>query len=142
MGAPLNITGGCLCQAVRYTIAAEKPLGVRVCYCGVCRRLSAGGGTVNAMFRKDALTVSGETKDYSCVADSGSIMHRRFCPSCGTPMFSEAEPRPNIVIVRVGTFDNPELGKPGAAIWTGEAPSWACIDPDLPRFEAQPPPAG
>ena len=29
-------------------------------------------------------------------------MHRRFCPSCGTHLFSEAESRPHLVIVRNG----------------------------------------
>jgi hypothetical protein len=26
-------------------------------------------------------------------------------------------------------------------IWTASAPSWACINEDLPRLEGQPPPA-
>ncbi len=54
----MPITGGCLCKKVRYEIAADKPLGARVCWCRVCQYLSAGGGTVNAVFRKDAVTVT------------------------------------------------------------------------------------
>ena len=102
--------------------------------------LSAGGGTVNAVFRKDAFTATGETAVYTSVADSGATMRRRFCPACGTPLFSEADPRRNVIIVRVGTFDDPERGKPGAAIWTRSAPKWACFDPALPRTEGQPAP--
>jgi hypothetical protein len=41
-----------------------------------------------------------------------------FCPTCGTPMFSEAE------------LDN--LGI--------LAPTWACINNSLPRIDAQAPP--
>jgi len=136
----MPITGGCLCGKVRYQIAAERPLGVRQCWCRLCQYLSAGGGTVNAVFRKDAFTATGETAVYTSVADSGATMHRRFCPACGTPLFSEAEPRPNVIIVRVGTLDDPELGKPEAAIWTRSAPKWACFDPALPWTEGQPAP--
>jgi hypothetical protein len=137
----MPITGGCLCRKVRYQIAGEAPLGARQCWCRVCQYLSAGGGTVNAIFRKDAVTVTGETTVYTSVADSGSVMRRSFCPACGTPVFSEAEPRPHLIIVRVGTFDDPELGRPSAVVWTRAAPNWACFDPGLPQTDGQPAPA-
>jgi hypothetical protein len=136
----MAITGGCLCGKVRYEITVDAPSGVRVCWCRVCQYLSAGGGTVNAIFRKGAMTVAGETAIYTSVADSGAVMHRTFCPACGTPLFSEAEPTPHRIVVRVGTLDDPELGKPGGVIWARSAPTWACFDPDLPRTEGQPAP--
>ena len=69
-------------------------------------------------------------------------MHRRFCPTCGTHLFSEAEARPHLIFVRAGTLDNTELARPAATIWTHRAPSWACIDETLPRWEGQPPSPG
>jgi len=68
-------------------------------------------------------------------------MHRRFCPLCGTPLFSEAEARPHLIFVRVGTFDDPNLANPAMTIWTSSAPRWACIDAELPHVVKQPPPA-
>ena len=138
----MAITGGCLCGKVRFAIEADKPITVRQCWCRVCQHLSAGGGTINAVFPKEAIKISGETSDFVSVADSGSIMHRRFCAGCGSPLFSEAEPRPHIIIVRVGALDDPSLAAPSAIIWTKSAPAWACFDPALPRSEAgAPPPA-
>jgi hypothetical protein len=134
----MAIAGGCLCGAVRYEIEAEAPLGVRHCWCRVCQYLGAGSGTVNAIFAKDAVAVSGPLTDHVSAADSGSVMHRRFCAKCGTPIFSEAEPRPHQIIVRVGTLDDPNLARPGGIIWTRSAPSWACFAPDLPQTEGQP----
>ena len=84
---------------------------------------------------------AGQTSDYPSVADSGNQMHRRFCPSCGTPLFSEAEARPHLIFVRVGTFDDPNLANPAMTIWTSSAPRWACISPELPQVVKQPPPA-
>jgi hypothetical protein len=132
-------TGGCLCRAVRYEIAAE-PIATRFCWCRVCQYFGAGNATVNTAFPKGALATSGETRDYQSVADSGSHMHRRFCPICGTHLFSEAESRPHLVFVRVGTLDEPARVRPSATIWASSAPSWACIDESLPRIEGQPPP--
>jgi hypothetical protein len=66
-------------------------------------------------------------------------MHRRFCAQCGTPLFSEAEPRPHQIIVRVGALDDPGLAKPAAIIWTKSAPEWACFDPALQQAEGQAP---
>jgi hypothetical protein len=135
------VTGGCLCKAVRYEIAAE-PIAARTCWCRLCQYIGAGSATVNAAFHKSAITISGALRDYRSVADSGSVMHRRFCPQCGTHLFSEAEPRPHLIFVRAGTLDNPEIARPVATIWAAEAPSWACFDESIPRIEGQPPPAG
>jgi hypothetical protein len=97
---------------------------------------------VNAAFAKEAVKVVGEMRDFRSVADSGSVMHRRFCPACGLHLFSEAESRPHLLFVRAGTLDAPELARPAATIWTASAPSCACIDDSIPRVEGQPPPIG
>ena len=132
------ITGGCLCKQVRYEFNAE-PIAMRLCWCRVCQYFASGNSTINVVFPKDALKVIGELKDYASDADSGNRMHRRFCPACGTQMFSESEARPHLIIVRAGTLDDPELAKASGVIWTKSAPSWAHIDPDVPHFEGQPP---
>ena len=133
------ITGGCLCGAVRYQTAAE-PITTRLCWCRVCQFLAAGNAAVNVCLPTAGMTITGELRDYVSIAESGNRMHRRFCPTCGTHMFSEAEPRPHLIFVRVGTLDDPEIAKPAAAmIWTAKAPSWARIDDSLARFEGQPP---
>lgn len=135
-----TITGGCLCGAVRYTFTAP-PLFTRSCWCRVCQYLAAGNATVNVGFPSAALNVVGDLRVYASVADSGNRMRRSFCPSCGTPVFSASDARPNAIIVRAGTLDDPELGKPAGIIWTDSAPSWACLDPALPTTPKQPPPA-
>jgi hypothetical protein len=102
--------------------------------------LASGNATVNVCFTTEDVTITGELSDYLSTADSGNRMRRRFCPKCGTNMFSGAEARPHLLFVRAGTLDNTELGAPRATIWTKAAPSWACINETLPKFEGQPPP--
>jgi hypothetical protein len=133
------ITGGCLCGAVRYRSDAD-PIVTRACWCRVCQYVGAGSGTVNACFARSAVSIEGGLSDFENVADSGNRMHRRFCPACGTHLFSEAESRPHLIFIRVGTLDDPGIAKPSVTIWTAQAPLWACIDSALPSFEGQPPP--
>ncbi len=135
------ITGGCLCGAVRYEITAE-PIVTRVCWCRLCQYLGAGSATVNVCFPSAALSVEGAMTDYRSTADSGNVMHRRFCGTCGTALFSEAESRPHLIFVRAGTLDDPEVARPAMTIWTSQAPTWACMDPTLPKSMGQPSPAG
>ena len=135
----MPITGGCLCGAVRYS-STTPPIAVRTCWCRLCQYIGAGSATVNAAFSKADVTISGETADYQSNADSGNRMHRKFCPKCGTGLFSEAESRPHLIFMRVGTLDDPEIAAPQVTIWAKAAPGWACINETLPSFDAQPPP--
>lgn len=137
----VNYEGGCLCGAVRYRVTAE-PISMRLCWCRDCQYLAAGNATANVVFPSDAITITGALSDYTGTADSGNVMHRKFCSTCGTPMFSQAESRPHLIIVRAGTLDDPEQVRPIASIWTESAPSWACIHQNLHQFPRQPPPAG
>lgn len=137
----MEITGGCLCKAVRFRITAE-PIAMRLCWCRVCQYFAAGNATVNVVFPSNAVSLEGELRDYRSIADSGNVMHRRFCPTCGTHVFSESEARPHLIIVRNGALDDTELVRPGATIWAAQAPEWAWIDDTQPRHEGQPPPVG
>ena len=135
----MTTSGGCLCGRVRYETTAP-PLTTRLCWCRVCQYIATGNAAVSVCFPTAGMSISGDTRDFISIADSGNIMHRRFCPICGTHLFSEAEARPHLIFVRAGTLDNTELARPAAIIWTGQAPSWACIDDTLPHWDVQPPP--
>ena len=132
-------TGGCLCGAVRYTTDAE-PLTTRLCWCRQCQYIATGNAAVSVCFPSAGFSVAGDTRDFVSVADSGNTMHRRFCPACGTHLFSEAEVRPHLIFVRAGTLDDPSVARPAATIWTTQAPAWACIDETKPQWDGQPPP--
>ena len=131
-------TGRCLCGAVTIAVAGE-PRAVRACWCRVCQYLGAGSDTVNVIFAAADVSVAGETVDYVSTADSGNVMHRRFCGVCGTALLSASEARPELVIVRAGALDEREGLRPevvmGGWRWTRSAPDWACFDAGVPRAE-------
>jgi hypothetical protein len=116
-------------------IDADAPLTVRQCWCRVRQYLGAGSGVVSAGFLKDAVNVSGPLTDYVSCADSGSVMHRRFCPQCGTQVFSEAEPRPQMAqstvsrLFRAGTRQTRIAMKPPVPATTDSLQGLAATTP-------------
>lgn len=130
-------TGGCLCGQITFRLTAE-PVATRICWCRNCQRLSANG-TVNAVFPSDTIEITGAPAEHASISDSGNTVRRRFCPSCGSHLFSNSTGRPGLTVVRVGTLDEPSSVRPSANIWSASAPAWACLDPSLDRIERQPP---
>jgi hypothetical protein len=130
-------SGRCFCGAMRFRFD-HAPLAVRSCWCRDCQYLACGNASVNAFFRRAGLSMEGAPAVYVSRAASGTTMRRSFCPHCGTHLFSEAEARPETVVVRVGTLDDREVGRPASIIWTGSAPGWAELDPAVPHCEGQP----
>lgn len=65
-------------------------------------------------------------------------MRRRFCPKCGTQLFSHSSARHEVMVVRVGAPEDREIGAPASYIWTASTPSLGHIDPGLPNCAGQP----
>ena len=57
-----------------------------------------------------------------------------FCGDCGTPLYVQVSTRPDIVGVRVCTFDDPSWFRPEANIFAKSAQPWDHMDPAVPRF--------
>src|SRR5262245_36447306 len=111
------ITGRCFCGAVQFRFD-QPPILARACWCRDCQYLASGNASINVFFKTESLTLTGEVGEYVSTADSGNVMRRRFCPRCGTPLFSEALSRPHLIVVRAGALDDPEIGRPASVIWT------------------------
>ena len=136
MTAPL--TGSCLCGAVRYTVSVPVS-ELRACHCMHCQKASGAGGSVNAVLASDAFRITqGTPKRYAAKADSGRTLYRFFCGDCGSPLYSQRETNPGMVVVRAGTLDNPGEMKITANIWTKSARPWSYIDPASPQVPGQP----
>ena len=131
-------TGGCLCGAIRYTV--NQPVTqLRACHCTHCQKSSGAAGTVNAVLPSTAFQITkGTPRRFDAKADSGRTLHRFFCGDCGSPIYSQRETTPGMVVVRAGTFDNPGDMKITANIWTKSARPWAYIDPATEQNPGQP----
>ncbi len=129
-----RIEGGCLCGAVRYTLA-RVPDDVAHCHCRICRRASGAAFVTWATVERRDLAVTGQLRWYR----SSRLAERGSCPVCGSPLFfaqaidddpaaaalplAEAppsDPRGHLTIdVAVATLDDPDRVRPTRNIWVG-----------------------
>lgn len=134
-----GLTGGCACGAVRYECNADPVLVVHCC-CRDCQRTSGAQMSTNAVVPDGAFKVTaGETRTFETRGDSGGTVVRHFCPTCGSNLFSRPTALAGMVVVKVGTLDDPAGVVPGMTIFTRSAPPWAVLPQDLPAFPGMPP---
>jgi hypothetical protein len=132
-----KITGGCLCGAVRYTAEAD-PTRAGVCHCRDCQRFTGSAFGVVVMAPKETVTFSGSLKTFSSIGGSGKPILRHFCPECGSSIAEEPGTRPGMVILNIGTFDDPKIAKPALEIFRDDALPWVDVPGDIPRFAKAP----
>jgi len=136
---PKNFSGGCACGAVRYECNAD-PIAAGHCQCRACQRDSDSGTGHGShiMLPKAASTVTGDVKFYDSPADSGNIVSRGFCPTCGTSVLSHNSGMPDMMAVRAASLDDPSLFEPMLVVFTESAQPWDTLDEDLPSFPKMP----
>lgn len=95
-----------------------------VCSCLDCRKATGTGHSGFAIMRKDDVTITGQTRGFDRIADSGSTVSRHSCPTCGTPIFGVTTRSPALVLLPVGLFAEPEWFAPSQAIFSRSHLDW------------------
>lgn len=129
MAITYPVTGGCQCNAIRYSLGAT-PQFSGICHCESCRR-SAGAESVGWLseeiggFRVER----GELAIY----ESSPGVRRGFCPKCGTTLTYQN--RDDSIDVTLASLDDPELFPPKVEVWLGERLTWNPANPFLEQHE-------
>jgi hypothetical protein len=132
-----TMSGSCLCGALRFE-ARGAPLFQGFCQCLDCRKATSGHYAAIGM-PTAAVTITGESRRYGKRGDSGHVIYRNFCPTCGSTVFDQGDGMPGVTVINAALLDDPEAFKPQSVIYTRSALSWDRIDPSLPKFSAMPP---
>jgi hypothetical protein len=127
-----QLTGGCLCGAVRYSVAG-RPRAPAVCHCEDCRRQSGSAFSVFFLVRDDELELDGDLATYVTIGErTGFRRERRFCPACGSPVLSRLEEMPGMAFLKAGTLDDGDRVRPAIEFYRASAQRW--IRRPLPRI--------
>lgn len=125
--------GGCLCGAVRYTMAG-LPTSTNICYCTQCQRQSGAAMPAFATCRDEQLKLEQGQAALASYRSSERAV-RQFCSLCGSTLFWRQAVETEVDIF-LGTFDEPSrLPPPQYAIWAAHRVSWL---PDLDGITAYP----
>lgn len=129
----LDENASCACGAITVT-AKGRVLSMLLCSCLDCRKATGTGHSGFVAMRAQDVAVSGQTRSFTRIADSGSEISRHFCPTCGTPLFGLTARSPGLILLPVGLFDNPDWFAPGQAIFSRTHLDWDTL-PDIPRYD-------
>jgi hypothetical protein len=132
-----ELKGGCLCGAVRYTAHAE-PAFVGVCHCRDCQKFTGSAFGALMGVPQAALEIRGPMKTLTKPADGGRPIVRHFCSECGSSITEEPASRPDMVILNVGTVDDPTSVAPTTEIYCDRALPWVHLAGGMQRFAEMP----
>lgn len=133
-----DVTGGCLCGRVRYTLSGE-PVFSGLCHCRNCQRYTGSAFETVVAYPAASVSVQGELKTYNDTGDSGQPVYRRFCPNCGSGVIAEAAMLPGMTLVLTGTLDDPGTYTPAMEIYCSSAQPWVHAGGERARFPKMPP---
>ena len=87
-----NLTGGCLCGSVRYSIS-EKPQRGYICHCRFCQKQTGMGARPAIAVNKASVEMHGDSVGQykHVVPDHGRAIFPMFCSKCGTNLGSTLE---------------------------------------------------
>jgi hypothetical protein len=134
----LKIEGGCYCGELRYQAEGEPALKGQ-CFCRECQYISGGDSALLLGMPEASFSYTQGTAKAFQRSDLESPVTREFCPSCGTHVASKAPGLAGVVMLKVGTLDDPSaFGGPQMAIFTCDRQPYHHVPSDIPTFERVP----
>lgn len=134
----MQLEGRCYCGELRYAVAGD-PVIKGQCHCRECQYVSGGGPNFIFGFREKGFEyTTGEPASFSR-SDLDSAVTREFCAKCGTHILSRVPSIPGVVILKVGTLDDPkQFPGPDMAIYMCDAQPFHEVPEGVPVFDRIP----
>jgi hypothetical protein len=134
MQAATTLTGGCMCEAVRFELS-EPLLGALYCHCKRCQRRTGTAFSVTALAAPGSFRiVRGEEQVRTYTPEDDGWL-KSFCSVCGSALYTQHPDNPELLAVRMGTFDADPGVRPNVHQFVDYAPPWAPVPDDgFPRF--------
>ena len=87
--------------------------------------------------KKDGLTVTGLTKQFTRIADSGNEVAGVFCPECGVRIYHVLKSVQDVLALKPGTLDDTSWLRPEHFIWMKSAQGWVPVPDGVRALEGQ-----
>src|ERR1700757_737126 len=132
----MKLEGGCYCGAVRY-LAEGEPIMMAQCHCRECQYISGGAPNLFLAMPPNGFKYTKGVPKQFARSDLEKPVTREFCAECGTHMVTR--PRVPIVVIKVGTLDDPTQFTPKMAIYTCDKQPFHTVPDGIPAFDKVPP---
>ena len=118
----------CACGAVTLACRGD-PLRTSACHCRNCQSRSGSAFAAQARFRADAVTITGETREFQLSGDEGGVGTFRFCPSCGVTCWYSLGAESGVVAIPIGLFADPHaLPRPNYSVYESRKWAWVSVE--------------
>ena len=120
----MKIDGSCHCGNIEFEAEVDEH-SIVVCHCTDCQTLSGSAFRVVVPAATSSFHMrGGSPRHYVKTAESGARRVQAFCPDCGTPIYSCAEPEPTHFFLRIGAIRQRAALRPAVQIWHRSALNW------------------
>lgn len=134
----MDFQGGCYCGELRYE-AKGNPAFKGACYCRECQFYTGGAQNLVIGLPEAGFSWTKGSPSAFRRSDLDSPVTREFCGACGTQIVSKAPGLPGVVLVKVGTLDDPAaFGAPQMAIFTCDKQAYHQLPDGVPAFDRTP----
>jgi hypothetical protein len=119
----------CSCGQLTGQVVGE-PVRISICHCLACQRRTGSVFGEQARFRRENVSLSGQSTEYVRVGDEGSRVRFHFCPCCGSTVYYEPEGLEEYLAIPVGAFADPSFPPPGVSVYEQRMHSWVVPPPE------------
>jgi hypothetical protein len=123
----------CQCGKLTANIAEGAEAVTVMCHCLDCqRRTGSPFGTI-AYFPREAVTISGEPREFTRPTDAGNSFTTGFCADCGSTVYARASRMPEITGVTLGTLADPTFPAPIRSVYEQSKHDWVPMPDSVTR---------
>ena len=129
-----NRRAACSCGQLN-AVTEGEPVRISMCHCLACQRRTGSTFGAQARFPRDRVSISGTATQYVRTADSGDHITFHFCPACGSTVFYQQDPEPDLVAIPAGAFADPSFPAPTVSVYEARKHAWTGLPPDVEHFD-------
>ena len=133
-----ELTGGCLCGAVRYTLREGFRFRPYACHCTDCQSRTGSAFSEHMLFVLADLSIDGELDAGEFTQPSGARSRIVGCARCKTRIYATNSEREGMASLRCGTLDNSAAVVPAAHLWVKSKQPWIGLPSDAVTMDEQP----
>ena len=133
-----ELTGGCLCGAVRYTLRTGFRMNPYACHCTDCQSRTGSAFSEHMLFALADLEISGELDEARYTQPSGVDSRIAGCVQCKARIYATNAAREGMASLRCGTLDNSADVVPSAHIWVKSKQPWIGLPEGARTMDEQP----
>lgn len=133
-----ELTGGCNCGAVRYTLREGMRLPPYACHCTDCQTRTGSAFSEHMLFAEKDIEISGPLTKGTMTQPSGAISTIHGCGECLARIYATNNQTEGFASLRCGTLDKSDEVEISAHFWVSSKQPWLEIPKDARVHMSQP----